>query len=83
MNVTHATQAPPVSGSEVSSDHRSPAPKTHATSPSTDTVRISHSAVEAAKAASQERTDTKAEPERGARAGNHPAKRLMAKYSSR
>jgi hypothetical protein len=79
MIVSHVAQAAPAPSevSTVSTRHESAPPPATITA---DTAKISNAAQAAAQAALQEATETLAQTEKEAQAGDHQAQRLMAKY---
>ena len=81
MTVTLATNPRPV---EQATDSTRTSTETQAppASPRSDTAQVSNAALAAAKAAAEEATETGDVTAREARAGDHQAQRLLAKYQA-
>jgi len=82
MIVSDVTQAAPAPSevSRVSTSRESAPPPAPPATVRADTAKISNAAQAAAQAALQEATETLAQTEKEAQAGDHQAQRLMAKY---
>ena len=79
ITINTTTPSPAVEGSRPT--HTAPKPGT-STRPSADSIQMSSAALSAAKAVAQEATETADQTAREARAGDHQAQRLMAKYAA-